>query len=291
MTKTLLTLALFVTCIGVLQAKTIVFLNGGPGLNSEPERHLLAPHLEKLNHEAYFWDEPSELRLRNETYSQERAFDQATESADNFINKICSDKNNRGLKCHLTLMAHSFSVHHAIRLAEKHPTTITELILISPALNIKDADNNIFKVAVKGLLDEGHPDASAELAAMIPYLEEAFDQKKIQAFMLASQYSALFINYWGDMNLMQQYFSFMQGEYSFDAKGMFAVRATMPKIPEYPSQKITIPTQVYFGELDPISLPEQQISALRKYFTTLDLHMLAGAKHYSHLERLTNINY
>jgi pimeloyl-ACP methyl ester carboxylesterase len=291
MIKTLLALALFTISLSALEAKTIVYLNGGPGLNSEPERHLLAPHLQKLNHETYFWDEPSELRLRNETYSQEKAFQQATESAENFIQKICEDKNNRGLNCQLTLMAHSFSVHHAVRLAEKYPKTITELILISPALNIKDADNNIFKVAVKGLLDEGHPDASAELAAMIPSLEEAFDQKKIQAFMLASQYASLFVNYWSDMNLMQQYFSFMQGEYSFDAKGMFAVRATMPKIAEFPSQRITIPTQVYFGELDPISLPEQQITALRKYFTTLDLHILAGAKHYSHLERLTNINY
>lgn len=291
MIKNLLALTLLSLSLGTLKAKTIVFLNGGPGLNSEPERHLLAPHLEKLNHEAYFWDEPSELRLRNETYAQEKAFEQATESADNFIKKICEDKMNRGVNCQLTLMAHSFSVHHAVRLAEKYPTQIAELILISPALNIKDADNNIFKVAVKGLMDEGHSEASDQLATMIPLLEEAFDQKKIQAFMLASQYSSLFVNYWGDMNLMQQYFSYMLGEFSFDAKGMFAVRATMPKVPESPLQMITIPTQVYFGELDPISLPDQQLTVLRKYFTNLDIHILAGAKHYSHLERLTKINY
>jgi len=291
MLKQLLIFFLITTSFSALQAKTIVYLNGGPGLNSEPERHLLAPYLEKLNHEAFFWDEPSELRPGNETYSQEKAFEQATESAEKFINKRCHDKYDRGLKCEITLMAHSFSVHHAIRLAEIFPTIIKELILISPALNIKDADNNIFKISVKGLADEGHSDASAELAAFIPSIEEAFDQKKIQAFMLASQYAGLFVNYWGDLNLMQQYFSFLQGEYSLDIKGMFAVRNSMPKVNEYPVSQITIPTKVYFGELDPISLPEQQITPLRKYFTVLDVHILAGAKHYSHLERLTAINY
>lgn len=291
MLKPLMTFLLLVASLSGIQAKTIVYLNGGPGLNSEPERHLLAPYIEKLNHEAFFWDEPSELRPGNDTYSQDKAFDQAQESAEKFINEICHKKNERGLKCELTLMAHSFSVHHAIRLAEKFSNIIKELILISPALNIKDADNNIFKIAVKGLADEGYAEASAELAAMIPSMEEAFDQKKIQAFMLASQYATLFVNYWGNMNLMHQYFSFMQGEYSFDAKGMFAVRASMPKVNEYPVGPISIPTQVYFGELDPISLPEQQITALRKYFTTLDVHIMAGAKHYSHLERITAIKY
>ncbi len=282
---------LLIITSSTLQAKTIIYLNGGPGLNSQPERHLLAPHLEKFNHEAFFWDEPSELRPGNETYSPEKAFEQATESAQKFIYNLCHDKNNSGLKCEVTLMAHSFSVHHAIRIAEKLPTVIKELILISPALNIKDADNNIFKIAVKGLADEGHTAASAELAEMLPSIEEAFDQKKIHAFMLASQYSALFINYWGDMNLMQQYFSFIKDEYSFDAKGMFAVRASMPKVNEFPETPITIPTKVYFGELDPISLPEQQIKVLRKYFTALDVHILAGAKHYSHLERISDIKY
>jgi pimeloyl-ACP methyl ester carboxylesterase len=72
---------------------------------------------------------------------------------------------------------------------------------------------------------------------------------------------------------------------------MFAVRNSMPKVNEYPVSQITIPTKVYFGELDPISLPEQQITPLRKYFTALDVHILAGVKHYSHFERMTAINY
>ncbi len=275
----------------LLQAKTIVFLNGGPGFNSEPERNILGPHLNSQGHEAFFWNEPSELRPKKESLSVGNAFELATEDASLFLKKICEDKYTRNLPCELTLVAHSFAVHHAVRLAEKHATTIKEIILISPAINVEDADKNIFLVAVRGLIDEGHPEVSAELAAMIPTSKESFDEAKIQAFMLATQYSSIFTNYWSDLILMQHYFSYLNGEFGFDFKGFFAVRESMPLVNKDPSFKISIPTQVYFGESDPIVLAEQQLPLLRKYFSSFDTHILTGAKHYSHIERLLDIKY
>lgn len=278
-------------CTSLLQAKTIVFLNGGPGFNSEAERNLLNPHFISKGHEAFFWDEPSQLRPRTGTQSSGNAFEDATEDAGQFIKKICDDKYAQQLPCQLTLVGHSFAVHYVVRLSEKHNDIIKEIVLISPAINMVDPDLNIFNLAVKGLIEEGHPEVSAELAALIPSVTEAFDQTKMQAFILASQYASLFFNYWSDLNLMGQYFSYLKGEFSFDANAFFSVRQTLPLVNQNPASKISIPTQIYFGDADPVVLVDQQLPLLKKYFTAFDIHILAGARHYSHIERLLDINY
>jgi pimeloyl-ACP methyl ester carboxylesterase len=278
-------------CSSLLQAKTIVFLNGGPGFNSEPERNILTPYLNSKGHEAFFWDEPSQLRPQNGSQSAGNAFAYATENASLYIKKICDDKYALQLPCELTLVGHSFAVHYIVRLSEKHSDSIKELILISPAINMEDPDKNIFQLAVKGLMDEGHPETSAELAALIPSVSEAFDQTKIQAYTLASQYASLFLNYWGDLNLMQQYFSHLKGEFSFDPSAFFAVRQSLPLVNQDPFFKISIPTQIYFGAADPVVLVDQQLPLLKKYFTSFDIHILAGVRHYPHIERMLDLKY
>ena len=272
----------------LVQAKTIVFLNGGPGFNSEPERNILAPYLNSKGHEPFFWNEPSALRGQ---HSLLNAFESATESVSSFIKKICDDKDALHLPCELTIVGHSFAVHYIVRLTERHGDNIKKIILISPAINIEDPDKNIFLLAVKGLIDEGHPEVSDELATMIPTLGEAFDNNKMQAFIRASQYASLFFNYWTDLSLMQQYFSYLKGEFSFDPNAFFAVRQSLPLVNKDPAFKISIPTQIYFGAADPVVVAEQQVPLLNKYFTSFDIHVLAGAKHYSHIERLIDIKY
>ncbi len=272
----------------IVQAKTIVFLNGGPGFNSEPEKNILGPYLNSKGHEAFFWNEPSGLRGQASTLN---AFESATEDASLFIKKICDDKSALHLPCELTLVGHSFAVHYVVRLVDMHSDSIKELILVSPAINMEDPDKNIFLLAVKGLIDEGHPEVSAELAAMIPKIGEAFDNAKMQAFIHVSQYAALFLNYWTDLSLMQKYFSYLNGEFSFDPNAFFAVRQTLPLVNKSPSSKISIPTQIYFGAEDPIVLVDQQLPLLKKYFTSFDVHILAGTRHYSHIERLSDIRY
>jgi pimeloyl-ACP methyl ester carboxylesterase len=273
-----------------LYAKTIVFLHGGPGLNSEPERNMLGPYLKNLGHEGYFWNEPSEQRPE-EVFYHEISFQRANESADRYIQDLCEEKKENGLACEVTLVAHSFAVHHAVRLALSQKEVIKEIILISPALNIKDVDINLLQLAVGGLKDEGQFETSHELAQMIPSLNEAFDSKKIQAFALGSKYAGLFLNYWSDHALMQRYFSYMIGNFSFDIKGMFEVRATMPLVKADPFEQIEIPTRVYFGEIDPVTKVHEQISNLDKYFSHLEVSVLSGIRHYPHLEAMEKIEY
>jgi pimeloyl-ACP methyl ester carboxylesterase len=271
-------------------AKTIVFLHGGPGLNSEPERNMLGPYLKDSGHEGYFWNEPSEQR-HEELFYHEISFQRANESANRYIQDLCEEKKDNGLKCELTLLAHSFAVHYAVRLALSQKEVIKEIILISPALNIKDVDINLLQLAVGGLEDEGHFETSHELAQVIPYLNEAFDSKKMQAFSLGSKYAGLFLNYWSDHVLMQRYFSYMVGNFSFDIKGMFEVRASMPLVNADPFEQIEIPTRVYFGEIDPVTKINEQMPLLNKYFSHLEVRALSGIRHYPHLEAMEKIEY
>ena len=249
----------------------------------------MGPYLKNLGHESFFWNEPSELRP--ETFLHQHSFQQAVKSADKFINNICQDKESRGLSCGLTLVAHSFASHYAVRLAQSQKDVIKEIILISPALNIKDADTNILQLAVNGLKDEGQFEACDELAEIIPLLDEAFDAKKIQAFSIGSKYAGLFLNYWSNHELMQLYFSYMVGEFSFDVKGMFEVRASMPIVNLNPSSKIDIPTHVYFGEIDPVTKIKEQMPLLNKYFSNIDVYSFSGVRHYPHLEVMDKIHY
>ena len=111
----------------------------------------------------------------------------ALESAEKFIQNICRDKFSLGLSCELTIVAHSYASHYALELARSQKDIVKEMILISPALNIKDVDKNILQLAVSGLKDEGQVEASEELSKKIPTLNESFDAKKVEAFSLASQ--------------------------------------------------------------------------------------------------------
>lgn len=270
-----------------LQAKTLVFFNGGPGMNSEPERHMLAPYLQGLGIEAHFWDEPSDLRPTGQERSGE-AFKEATMSAELFLSNICAQKKG---KCDLILVAHSFAVQYIVRIAEKNKDKIREIILLSPGLSVKEADKNILNLAVRGLKEEGLPEASKELESLIPELDEAFDEKKSKAYLIGAQYKGLFLNYWTNFNLMGEYFSYMQGQYSFDFKGLFAVRGSMPLLKYDVSEKISIPTRVYFGDIDPVSVPQEQIPHLKDYFLNLEISIIKGMKHYSHIEDMKEIRF
>ncbi len=286
MKRTFLSLLVFMT-LSNAKAKTIVFFNGGPGMNSEPERHMLAPYLHDLGIESHFWDEPSELRSGYHGKPEE-AFQEATRSAEKFIQNICSEKE---APCELTLVAHSYSVQYIVRIAEKNKDRIREIVLLSPGLNVKAADKNILNLAVRGLKEEGLGEASKELETLIPELDEAFDQKKAKAYLIGAQYKGLFLNYWTNFNLMGEYFSHMQGQYGFDLKGLFEVRSSMPLLKNDVSEKISIPTRAYFGDLDPVSVPDEQIPYLKNYFLNLETSVIKGMKHYPHIENMQEIKF
>jgi pimeloyl-ACP methyl ester carboxylesterase len=269
------------------EAKNYIFLNGGPGLNSQPEKYILGPHLESLGHKAFFWNEPSSLRPTEDTFNPANAYHSAVISAKNFIDDVCQNSTDKD--CDLTLITHSFSVHYAIELITKYHAPIKELVLISPALNIHVADKNILKLASNGLEIEGDASTSQEISELLPKLIEEFNQDKIEAFILASKYTSLFTNYWANLELMANYFSYLVNEYSFTAQEMMLVRISMPRTQDILEEKISIPTKIFFCEEDPVTIHVEQVTKIQNYFLKPEIKVLDNCKHYPHLEQMKKI--
>lgn len=281
MVKFSISLILFCLFPYMTYARNVVFLHGGPGFNSKPESVLLKEAF--AGHVVHFWNEPSELRM-NTPYSTEDAFSHAFQSAREFVESACAN-------CRVTLVGHSFAVHYVIRLASVLPHKIEKIVLLNPGIDMKAVDERILGLAVKGLADEGHMQESQELAMLMAQLTEAFDQNKMKAYSLASLYQGLFVNYWTRPELMMSYFSYLSGEYSFDAKAFFSVRMSMPHVDHNPVPMTEIPVSAYFGALDPVAPVQDQLPLLKKYFPNLDYHVLSGTRHYLHIERADEINY
>jgi pimeloyl-ACP methyl ester carboxylesterase len=65
----------------------------------------------------------------------------------------------------------------------------------------------------------------------------------------------------------------------------------MPLLKNDVSEKISIPTRAYFGDLDPVSVPDEQIPYLKNYFLNLETSVIKGMKHYSHIENIQGIKF
>ncbi len=272
----------------------VVFLPGGPGFNSNPERSLLFPYLESLGLSPIGIDEPSQLRSSGFPFTHENAFHHYLVNAKkSFLGILQHQKkwiesnhcrNNSKIK--VTLVAHSFGVHAVVYLAKKFPKNIKKIILFSPGLNIDNSDKNILTLAANGLASSGDYETSVKIFQLMNELQPGFNQKKLEAFTLASKYEPLllFTNYWSSFENLSKYFSFLTGAFAFDPASFFSVRLSMPIVKLSPNQKISIPTITYFGENDPVIVRSNEIPYLRNYFKHNKYKVLKNSKHYSHIE-------
>lgn len=270
-----------------MNEKTLIYLNGGPGLNSNPESQILGPYLQSLGHTVYFWSEPSTLRPTQEPFDSNAPFYGAVHSIKKFVQKISnqSPKNNNGV----ILMAHSFSVQYLIELLSDDQCPIDELILFSPALDIHAADLNILELAARGLAEEGDTYNSQQILDLMPRLQEEFCKDKRESFLFAAKYTSLFSHYWQDKNLMQQYFSYLVGKHSFNLEEMLLMRQDMPKRKEKLEKRVALPTRIFFCEEDPITKPLEQLPKVSHYFTDARVVILKNSKHYPQLEQMEEI--
>lgn len=277
--------------VGMAQGKTLVFIHGGPGFNSEPDRHLLKPYLESLGHRVYLWDEPSAFRPEGYPFIAEKAYDNYMSSSEEFFKKVCQEEISLTNSCKVELIAHSFGAHVAVHLAKTFPTSIQAIKLFSPGLNIADAEKNILNIGLKGLMQENKLEVAGQLQQLLPQLVEKFDETKMKAFVLATQYTALLQNYWSNFDLMGQYFSYLTNAYQIDMQSYVAVRSTMPNVSKKLKNKITVPTEAYFGKSDPVINSRHELLYLNRYFSKLKTHYFSATKHYSYLEKRAEISW
>src|SRR4051794_19835134 len=117
--------------------KTLYF-HGGPGLNSNPEKHLIGPDLARAGFDVVYWNEPSTFRPGGAPFQPSGAYENYLHQAELFFLEQSGE-------CPVLLIGHSFGAHAVAHLGERYPEKTAGLIYISPDLSIQDADLNMFR--------------------------------------------------------------------------------------------------------------------------------------------------
>lgn len=252
-------------------SKQFFFVHGGPGFTSKPEEAIIGPLLPK-DTSITFWNELSPLRGTKDTTN---FFQQNLKHLEKEL--TFQLKQN----AQLTPIFFSFGLQYLLNLSDDLVKQFKKIILIAPAADLSLVDRNIFQLALKDF-KSGNPASYDQLTSMLKELGPQFDQKKIDAFLLASTAPTLFTNYFNSQEAMMSYFGHLAGEFAFCVESFLAIRSSLP-LP-VSKRRFTTPTMALFGKLDPITPFNDQNQILRQHFSQVECLQFDSHKHFLHIE-------
>lgn len=250
------------------------YYHGGPGLNSNPEKALLAETFLSFGWDVEFWNEPSSLRPDGPVWRDTDAYANYLSRAEEFL----LQGNDSGK---VGLIGHSFGCHAIRYLSKKYPERLRVCVFISSALSLADADRNIFNFTLEDFR-RSHDPRWKELAEVSRRYKGEFDNYARRAFELVLENQHLFDHYWRDgesKKLFLQHFS--DPKYAVDAAGFFAVRSSWYNVP---LEKCGVPAIAMFGRHDAVISVASEIALLKKNYAALSVYHLENSGHYPHVE-------
>lgn len=252
----------------------ILYFHGGPGFNSNPEKHLLSAPFAAAGIELHLWNEPSILRPEGPLYEHAHAFYNYLEQAEQFLLQ-----HYRGTP--LVIMAHAFGAQAACFLCNRHPELIRQVFFIAPDISVTHADIHRFHHMISYY--RGKKDKRADiLSETLRYYNGKMDAATQNAFLLMYDSGCLFDYYWHDKQQMASFLSWYQpAEYNIDATAFFGVRQSWHPVQMRPS---AIPAAAIFGMHDIIISRESETSLLQQWWPQLDTYELEATAHYPHIE-------
>ncbi len=252
----------------------LVFIPGGPGLNSNPERHLFKKDFEYLFSSVYFFDEPSSIR--GDCAKSDYSYQNYLKSLVNFFEENIEEEPS-------VIVAHSFGVFGAIHLASRNPQSIKGLLLIAPNLDLFHADHLRFQSTLKEYLQHKELEKHKTLLKKTQSLSPRFDQSTIDAFNVLVQNERLFTSYFSNSEVMEKVLLYYTEEgFTFDYDSFLAVRQSIPS--QYNPLKISVSTVAIFGDNDPIIDSNKEIPLLQKTFSQLETFHFSDCGHFPHHE-------
>jgi len=255
------------------QMHKVLFFHGGPGLNGNPERHLLTDLYKNAGFDLQCWDEPSLLRPENHPFNEEDAFVNYLQSAELFLSENYTDQP-------LILIIYCFSSHLLDHLLRRHSDKIRLTVLVTPDFCLAASDNNIFSFVEKDFRD--HHDARADqLLEIIKNYHEPFDENTASGWRLAVENPRLFTYYWQDIEQMQKYLKHYEGQYGLDPLSFFSVRKAWREVEPTPS---AVPLLVLYGKYDRIVSVNRELGFIPQYFHNIKSIELTQSSHYPHIE-------
>jgi pimeloyl-ACP methyl ester carboxylesterase len=264
--------------------KNILFLHGGPGLQSETERRVLTPFFEKAGISATFWNEPSTLRTNSTIpFQSERAFSRLVESAQIQLDALAKDS---GGSVHI--VAHSFAARTALLLANTNPEKVEMLTLLTPAVLIEATLRGVISKAANNVQRRGDSSAAEKLRASLRFsvgssellggLAEAFADPDTLSL------------YWRNAEAMNQWTEILQeSTFGIDWTSQAAVMKDLePQLKGLHhglgEMSLNLPIQVLWGTHDQVIYLNDELELLSKIARVDRVFELKGTSHFSALE-------
>jgi pimeloyl-ACP methyl ester carboxylesterase len=259
----------------------LLFLHGGPGLNSLAEEALLGPALKAQGRAVFFWNEPSKLRPWGDVFDSRAAFSGCVVSASRALQSLYREGGSA-----VDLVCHSFSANLAYLLALDHPEWIRTLTLVAPAFHLDEVLNHVVAFAEQDLMAT-LPERARVLKEAASLSRTLFDAPMQEAIGVAAQDPNLFTHYWRNHEAMGRYFG-VWSEHSaqLDFESYQAVMTEFAARPgiAVASPPVEVPTRLIFGAGDRIVHLAKERATCAQLFSKLETELFDQSGHFPHLE-------
>lgn len=249
----------------------IVFLHGGPGFNSRAEEAVLGLPINQKGCKAIFWNEPL---VPNPSFSSSLAD----------VQNCLADAVKRFGPVHL--VAHSFALQWALRMANERPEWIAKMTLISPVTNLNSLYRNVMAIALADLEKTDVESANA-LRANLANSKTFFDHPMQDGFRQVEKDQALLMNYFFDQSALAKFVEvWVKNGLKPNAELFFGVLSELKNMPALEPMRSAISTQIIWGKHDRVSKRESQFPQAKKLIPHANLIEFENSAHYPHLEEV-----
>jgi pimeloyl-ACP methyl ester carboxylesterase len=252
-----------------------LFIHGGPGLNSEPERQTIKPLALIQGMEFTCWDEPS------------------NSSSEGYLNSVASAESTLlrliGMDDRVRLVAHSFGANIAIDLAQKYPERIAGITLIAPALDMNSAFKNLIRLALADAQESEDADSAEKLRTSLINTKSFFDPAMQVGMGIVVQSPKLLSYYFSDAGTLQKWLSVIQTpgfapNSNVQSSVLLSFKPSWPLLKNFGDSLKNIPIQILFGEEDKFISQQVELRIAQELFTQVQSLVFRGNGHFLHLE-------
>jgi pimeloyl-ACP methyl ester carboxylesterase len=252
-----------------------LFVHGGPGFNSIPEKNLWNEKFNQKGHEIFFWNEPSANRPSNIEFSVDNAFENQKESLLKFINEQINGD--------FIIIAHSYGAFLTHSILNEISQTVIKIIYIAPVLNLKELDENFMTISALDYEKNGNIQSATLIQDLIKTLPATFNEERFASILEAFKNPNVFNYYWSNSDAQMNYNKyFAQEGHEFDLTSYKAVREDIKN--EKATETYQIPVMAFFGAYDPISIMRNELKNLYTCYSNVEPQVFNSSSHYPHIE-------
>jgi pimeloyl-ACP methyl ester carboxylesterase len=260
--------------------KKVLYFHGGPGLNSNPEKHLLKPLYNRNNIDLKFFEEPSLKRPAGPIFKSENAYENYLVHAEKFLMEHFNGEQ-------LDLVCHSFGSHICRHLGFKHSDKIRQIFFINSALDLPGTDKNVFNFVSNDYKNHNEFENAEKLKNYALKIGTTFDEFSIKGWLLVSENPRFMHYYWTDKSMMRdfvQYFS--PPQYEIDPEAFILTRQSWFE-PEVSETAIKVHT--IFGLNDIVVNKDKEIEILKNNYSNVTVIFIEDCGHYPHIEKSDSV--